>query len=152
VSEGYSQCPSPDKHIQQRGRWFFEVYPHPAHVVLFERNRIIKYKKGRIHFRRLGLSELRDEIRSRVFGPSTPFALTGSVSEFLNVDPTSLKGRQLKQHEDVLDGILCAYLAFHLWRWGWEQNEMLGDLDSGYVIVPRRPLRSDAALNDRGDR
>ena len=42
------------------GKWFFEVYPHPAHVVLFNREKIIKYKKGNVKLRREGLGEFQE--------------------------------------------------------------------------------------------
>jgi len=54
---GFQHCPQPHKrHLS--GKWFFEVYPHPAHVVLFRRSRIIKYKKGRVTSRKNGVKSL----------------------------------------------------------------------------------------------
>ena len=53
-----------------------------------------------------------------------------------------LRGRSLKSYEDALDAVFCAYLAFHYWRWGAERNEMIGDLESGYIVVPTRPALS----------
>jgi len=69
---------------------------------------------------------------------SQSLCLCRAVRESLALDPVGRRGRELKEHEDVLDSILCAYLAFHLWRWGWQQNEMLCDLESGYIVIPRR--------------
>lgn len=37
----------------------FEVYPHPAQVVLFDLPKIIRYKKGSASEKREGLSVLR---------------------------------------------------------------------------------------------
>ena len=136
MARGYRHPSPPGRQWEPEGRTVFEVYPHPAHVVLFERSRIIKYKKGLVRRRRSGLSEFRREIQDRVFGENSPFERNAVVDEFLAVDLESLRGRGLKEYEDVLDSILCAYLAFHLWRWGWGQNEMIGDLDSGYIVVP----------------
>jgi len=40
----------------------------------------------------------------------------------------------------VLDAYFCAYLALFYWRWGGERNEMIGDLQSGYIINPTAHL------------
>lgn len=137
---GYRHCSEPHGRWDAGGRWLCEVYPHPAHVVLFERDRIIKYKKGRAADRRTGLAELRDEIRARVCTPAGPFRLEGPLEPLLSIDPVHLRGRALKHHEDSLDAALCAYLAFHLWRWGWERSERFGDLQGGYIVVPTASL------------
>lgn len=42
----FVHCPQPHS-AAMNGKWFFEVYPHPAHVILFGRQTIIKCKKGR---------------------------------------------------------------------------------------------------------
>jgi len=137
----YAHC-SPGQGPRRDGRWFCEVYPHPAHVVLFNRSRIIKYKRGLVAQRRLGLMELQREIERRIFGPSSPFKLDSSMASFLHTDLLGLRGRELKHHEDLLDSILCAYIAFHMWSWAWQKNKMLGDLDSGYIVIPTTELPS----------
>jgi predicted RNase H-like nuclease len=136
---GFRHCLAPDAPWNREGRWFFEVYPHPAQVVLFQRDRIISYKKGTVAAKRLGLEELRAEICGRLVSAER-FWPTPSLREFLSVDLESLRGRTLKHYEDALDAIMCSYLAFHLWRWGWQRSELLGDLTSGYIVVPSVPL------------
>ena len=145
---GYRHCTPPGMRLDLAGRWFFEVYPHPAHVILFERDRIVKYKRGRVAERRRGLAEFRREIRARVFGPDSPFVFDRGLERFFRTKIETLRGGDLKAHEDVLDAILCAYLAFHLWRWGWERNEMFGNLESGHIVVPTTPLESAAPRVD----
>ncbi len=136
LSRGYRHSPIPPSRPPP-GLWFFEVYPHPAQVVLFERNRIIKYKKGPVAERRRGLAELRQEIEARIFGAASPFILDSRIEKFFSIEISELRGRSLKHHEDLLDSIFCAYLAFYLWRWSWERSEMIGDLDHGYIVVPK---------------
>ena len=49
------------KHIRTDDLRMFEVYPHPAHIRLFDRKRIIGYKRGRgVAQQRAGLAELRE--------------------------------------------------------------------------------------------
>ena len=126
-----------DPQARRHGRWMFEVYPHPALVNVFALQQIIRYKKGRVAQRRVGLGALRDHLsRLAHFAPSF-----GCSSELVNrLFPTSINfaGAALKQYEDLLDAYFCAYLAFHHWRFGDERNEIIGDMDTGYIVVPRR--------------
>jgi predicted RNase H-like nuclease len=141
AKEGFRHCSPPGSDWAPDGRWFFEVYPHPAHVVLFDRERIIKYKKGRVASRRAGLAEFRACIARQIFGRAAGFMRNAETEAILSVDLDLLRGAALKQYEDTLDAILCSYLAFHLWRWGWERSEMIGDLETGYIVNPTSSLR-----------
>jgi predicted RNase H-like nuclease len=139
---GFRHCFPPGALWSAEGNWFFEVYPHPAQVVLFERNSIIRYKKKkgrRASDQRRGLEELRTEIRSRIL-PVDLFPSKSGLDDFLSRDLNSVRGRALKFYEDSLDAIVCAYLAFHLWQWGWQGSEMFGDLETGYIVVPSMSL------------
>jgi predicted RNase H-like nuclease len=122
--------------LQRPGRWLFEVYPHPAMVVLFELKQIIKYKKGPVARRRRGLRELQRHLRwltdsSRGLLPSR------ELSVLLMQEVGELRGQSLKRYEDTLDALFCAHLAWHCWRWGAARNEMFGTLENGYIVVPR---------------
>jgi predicted RNase H-like nuclease len=131
----FLHCPLPDTQ-RRAGRWFFEVYPHPAHVVLFQRKYIVKYKKGRIADRRTGLEEMRREVRTHCTIAEPRLAVTPTLADFLQQDLGALKGARLKEYEDTLDALLCAYLAAHNWRWAAERNEMIGDIRTGYIVNP----------------
>lgn len=140
---GFSHCP-PQRGPTQGGKWFFEVYPHPAHVVLFRRERIIKYKKGRVASRRDGLAEFRTGLLHHLGAAQPSLAVNGALEALLEQPLETLRGIRLKHYEDQLDALLCAYLAAHFWAWGYERNEMIGSLDQGYIIIPRL----DPALPD----
>ena len=45
--------------------------------------------------------------------------------------------------EDPLDAVLCAYLAWHCWRWGEERNEMFGTMAEGYIVVPKAVVAAE---------
>lgn len=124
---------------RRQGRWLLEVYPHPAMVVLFGLARIIKYKKGSIAERLNGLHRLRQHLRSlRQVNPA--LRDSPALAELLGRNAEQLRGAALKQYEDTLDALFCAYLALFCWRWGAEGNEMIGDLETGYVVLPARRL------------
>jgi predicted RNase H-like nuclease len=144
---GYRHCSEPNRPWMRAGRWFFEVYPHPAHVVLFERKQIIKYKKGSVANRRSGLAELRTELYERLITRDDTVSDNPALREYLLLDLKSLVGRHLKHYEDSLDAILCSFLAYYLWRWGWTKNEMIGDMTNGYIVVPTCALHSRGSDN-----
>lgn len=118
------------------GRWPFEVYPHPAMVVLFELEQIIKYKKGSVARKRSGLEELRRHLQGLTIG-SRGLVGTPELHALLSQSLMDLRGDALKRYEDTLDALFCAYLAWHCWRWGAARNEMVGTLENGYIVVPR---------------
>ena len=115
---------------QQPDRWQIEVFPHPAVVHLFDLNHILKYKKGTLTQRRQQLQQLRSLL------------LTLTTAEpplhcpFLPAIPT--QGTQLKAVEDQLDALVCAYVGAYWWYWGEAKNQVLGNEQEGYIIVPHR--------------
>ena len=121
---------------QRKGRWLFEVYPHPAMVVLFGLEQIIKYKKGSVAQKRRGLAELQQHLGMLASG-SRGLIETATLRELLSRDVAALRGAALKQYEDTLDALFCAYLAWHCWRWGQARNKCFGDLEHGYIVVPK---------------
>ena len=42
----------------------------------------------------------------------------------------------MKMHEDTLDAVLCAYLAYYFWYWRWNRNEVFGDVATGCIVNP----------------
>lgn len=114
---------------QKLGRYQIEVYPHPALVHLFALNLILKYKKGKLSERRLELMRLRQYILD-ILPTLEPSLKLSDLPEI----PTT--GVALKAVEDQLDSLICAYIAAHWWYWGIERNWVLGDVSTGYIVVP----------------
>ena len=137
-TDGWQHQVDPHVDRQRPGRRIIEVYPHPAHVVLFDRSRIIKYKKGRVAARRGGLNELRRSISDQL-GIATPSLLGGSrLQRLLSTQLDGLRGVELKQYEDTLDAVLSAFIAAHYWVWAGERNDMIGTMHDGYIVTPSR--------------
>lgn len=120
---------------RQHGHWVLEVYPHPAMLRLFGLQRILKYKKGRLDERRAGLERLQGHLQ-RLVTAGRGLKSSERLEALLRVKPAERRGQGLKELEDLLDAVLCAFLAWHTWRWGEEQNEVFGDLATGYIVVP----------------
>ena len=135
-SRGFAHAPTIE--AQKLSRYQIEVFPHPAIVNLFNLERILKYKKGRLSERRKSLIKLQNyllDILPSFSPPLRPLRLCGS---FLLEIPTT--GAALKATEDKLDSLICAYVAAYWWYWGEERNLVLGDRTTGYIVIPQRIL------------
>jgi predicted RNase H-like nuclease len=61
---------------------------------------------------------------------------SAEVKKSLGVDVEGCRGTRYKALDDLLDGILCAYLAYYFWHSGDEGCWMIGNIESGYVALP----------------
>jgi predicted RNase H-like nuclease len=156
-AQGFMQSPIIPK--QQEQQSFLEVFPSPALVMLFPGgNRVAhlhcralryKHKQGRawaevqseweIYRARLRSLERRE--------PALKFS--DDVRKKVGIDITDHSGVAYKAFDDLLDGILCAYLAYYYWYWGEEGCWVVGDTSTGYVTLPRCRLKNcEIAEND----
>lgn len=120
-----------------------EVYPHPAQVVLFQRNRIIKYKKGKVEDKRKGLAELAGRIKNHLRKGAPRPCSSKALRELLETDVHSLRGEGLKGFEDKLDALICAFIVGAYWYWGEKCWRVYGNLKKGYIVCPKLPKRYD---------
>ncbi|MDY6786422.1 MAG: DUF429 domain-containing protein [Cyanobacteriota bacterium] len=129
---------APEIEPQHPGRYQIEVFPHPAMVHLFNLERILKYKKGKLRDRAVELNRLRGYILDILptLEPAFNLASATSCLALGEWDARSLTGKELKAIEDQLDGIICAYVAAYWWYWGKARNWVLGDETTGYIVVP----------------
>jgi predicted RNase H-like nuclease len=114
------------------GRFQIEVHPHSAIVQLFDLQQIIKYKRGRLADRRQQLSRYRELMLMRMPLLLPPLRLPAS----LPVIPHT--GAAMKDVEDQMDAVMCAYVGAHWWHWGAERNLVCGSAEEGYIVVPHR--------------
>lgn len=144
-SLGFKHQPNVQK--QQQQRVFLEVFPSPAQVILFPcvahsshthcRPLRYKHKPGRSwldvqcewDMYRARLRSLQTKGPALKFSPEINKALTIDVSEFVGV--------RYKILDDLVDGIFCAYLAYYFWHWGNERRWIIGNMNDGYVALPR---------------
>ncbi len=113
-------------------RTLLEVYPHPGLIEVFGLDRRLPYKqKGR-------------RVAAWRAGLETLAALLGSLADAdpplvaapIRLDAT-VRGRNLKQVEDLLDARFCAWTAL-LWATkGPAAFRLFGDPDGGHIAVPR---------------
>src|SRR5262245_14448320 len=116
-------------------RQVIEVYPHAAMVALFELDRTLKYKakpKRSIEARRAAWGEYQRYLRE-LAGHDPP--LRGQA-ELTGLDVAVLRGRRLKDYEDRVDALMCAYIALYGFRWGMARCRSFGTLADGYIFTP----------------
>ncbi|MEI1373928.1 DUF429 domain-containing protein [Nostoc sp. UHCC 0926] len=140
-SRGFAHAPTIE--AQKLSRYQIEVFPHPAIVNLFNLERILKYKKGRLNERRLELIKLYNYIVDflpTLEPPLRPLRLLCETlrdgGSFFSEIPHT--GTALKAIEDKLDSLFCAYIAAYWWYWGEQRNLVLGDRTTGYIVIPQR--------------
>jgi predicted RNase H-like nuclease len=116
-------------------RQVVEVFPHPAMFALFGIERTLKYKArpGREPAERLrAWQRYQDELRA-LEAADPP--LQGHQA-LLAQDVAALRGRKLKDYEDQVDGLFCAYIALYAFRWGAARCRVFGTMDEGYIFTP----------------
>ncbi|MEM4703420.1 MAG: DUF429 domain-containing protein [Candidatus Pacearchaeota archaeon] len=94
-------------------RKFFEVYPHPAMVVIFDLKKILQYKpkpNRNYKFRWLELKKYQSHLK--MLEKRKPSLIL--PKEIINKKVKKLKANKLKNYEDLLDAIFCAYIAYYV--------------------------------------
>lgn len=121
--------------VRTNRRQLFECYPHPAMVVLFNLTTTLKYKRklrSLDNDRHLAYATLQSHLASLAEAePSLDIP-----PDLLTRDTRLLRGEPLKRYEDLLDGIICGYVAFYYWWWGSQRVHIFGDRDAGYIVAP----------------
>ena len=121
------------------GPLFFETYPHPAMVELFWLDGIIRYKSGKkrhVCCQRKGQQRLADKIGEHFCeAPKGPQLRRSKLLDNLLRKPDEeLHGKALKAREDLLDAVVCAYIA------AWVAEGLpwhpLGEEKEGVIVVP----------------
>ena len=130
--EGFEHNPYIKKY--EKSRAFYEVYPHPSMVVLFNLDSIIKYKakpKRDYPYRWKEFKKYQKYMASlEKANPSVALP-----KEIINQKVEKLKGSSLKKYEDSLDAIFCAYISYYHWT-NPEKCEVLGNMKEGYILTP----------------
>ena len=118
------------------GRLVCEVYPHPAHISLFGLETTLKYKprSHRSYEDRWAEFERYQGLLRGLRDAKPPLKGTKKLLEKTEV--FGLRGKALKQYEDTLDALTCAYIAYYLWQHGPQRARTYGDLERGHIIVP----------------
>ena len=123
-------------------RQISEVFPHPASIALFNIERTLKYKARPGRSMEIRLDAFRTYQQHLLALVDADPPLHGHEA-LLAEDMSALAGRRLKDYEDKVDGLLCAYIALYGHRWGAARCRVFGDMDTGAVFTPVRGTRLD---------
>ena len=122
---------------RSRGRFLkaCEVYPHIALIRWFNLPERIKYKKGNLVQKNRGFSELKsllfNALESRFFAVENLYLIQSLFDQ-----PWS------KNSEDQVDALICALIGYWHWKYQGELTEILGDLDTGFIVIPKSQTSS----------
>lgn len=127
-------------------RQMMEVFPHPAHIVLFELEKTLKYKPKPKRTYEMRWAAMNDY--SRLLRGLTQFDPPLDLPEaWPPADVSGLIGSQLKRLEDGMDALSCAYITLWYWHHGQAGAEVIGGMTDGYVVVPARLNPDPAGVN-----
>lgn len=121
---------------QAPGRFALEVFPHPAHVVLFGLPERLAYKKGPLSRRRGVLRQYQQHLGTLLAIEMPSVAASADVRALLSGRALDVPGRQLKRIEDLLDAVTCAYVGYHSWRHGPAGFRAFGCDEHGTIVTP----------------
>jgi predicted RNase H-like nuclease len=118
-----------------RARQIVEVFPHPAMVAIFGLSRTLKYKAKPKRALAERLAEWGRYLThlDGLAGDDPP--LTGQA-RLTAMDVAALRGRRLKDHEDRVDALMCAYIALYALRWGAARCRVFGTAEDGSIFTP----------------
>lgn len=117
--------------IGTRGRRVVaEVYPHPAMVRLFGLSERIPYKRGAVEVRRREFQRLQTKLRACLREHFPALQVSRDLAGLLRMPWT-------KDVEDQTDAFFCALIGYWHWLHEGQRTETLGDLATGFILVPR---------------
>jgi predicted RNase H-like nuclease len=116
--------------LERSPRFACEVYPHPAAIRLFGLDKTIKYKKGRVAARRGEFARYQNCLKF-FLAREIPELAASPEHESLFCAPWR------KPVEDQIDSILCAAIAHRHLRYHGTRSEVLGDDETGHMLIPR---------------
>ena len=127
---GFSHMATPGQ------KWQLECYPHPALIEIFQLPERLLYKKGQVADKRQGQAELAGLLLSLAQSQRMALTISSSFLPYLDTQRIhSLRGAALKHNEDVLDAIVCLYIAA-LYQAG-NSERVFGCTEHGYIFVPQ---------------
>jgi predicted RNase H-like nuclease len=119
------------------GDRIIETHTQAAQVMLLGVDRPIRMKSGPIGGRKEAVERLRELIEERMI-ESEVVRLDSSpeLDQLMDAHLPDLNGTRLGELEERLEALVCGYVAAWLGQLGTEACAFLGDLDTGYILLP----------------
>ncbi len=137
-----------DPHSRAKRR-AIEVFPHPATVVLFRLEKILKYKRGEFDIRKRELLQLMTHIEGLDnASPRLRVNRNPSWVELRKRVEAATRPGHLDRDQDPVDAVICAYVALYQFHRP-EDVTIYGDFESGYIVTPTLPTGLTPERPDR---
>lgn len=129
------------KHLNHKGKFMLETYPHASLIELFNLPERLLYKKGNVKAKIKGQIKLVQLLLSLQNSKTLKLVIQKKHLGIFEADYINkLKGKALKHNEDALDSIICLYVAalFSLGKSGtsFPKGSIEERIKLGYVWVP----------------
>jgi predicted RNase H-like nuclease len=125
-----------DPDPQAQGDRVIETCAQAAQVLLFGLDRVIRTKSGPMGGRKDATNRFREQIYGRLPFLDPSLEDSDALEDLMNADLGAMNGSRLGELEGKLDAVVSAYVAAFLDIRGPESSAFLGDLDTGYVLLP----------------
>ncbi len=116
-------------------RQVIEVFPHPAMIALFGLQRTLKYKV-KPNRSRDDIMAAWQQYHSHLRDLASADPPLHDHEQLLDENLTSLRGKRLKDYEDRIDALMCAYIALYAFHWGAARCRVFGTMEAGYIFTP----------------
>jgi predicted RNase H-like nuclease len=114
-----------------------ETHTQAAQVLLFGVDRPVRLKAGPIGGRKEAVQRLRELIDERLIQAGTPrLHRTPELDQLMEAHLPDLNGTRLGELEERLEALICGYVGAYLGQVGADGCAFLGDLHSGYILLP----------------
>ena len=114
----------------------FETYNRPTQILLWNLDRPIRLKTGPVGARKDAVSRFREMMYDKLIDASPALDMSPALQRLLRADLPSSNGSRVGELEDRLEAALAAYSAAYLALRGLDDCALLGDLESGYILLP----------------
>ena len=126
-----------DPNPASEGERIVETHTQAAQVLLLGVDRPIRMKSGPIGGRKESVERLRELIEERLMENGTPLLHDSpELAQLMEAHLPDLNGTRLGELEERLEALICAYVSAYLGQVGPDGCAFLGDLHSGYSLLP----------------
>ncbi len=126
---------------QAEGNRVVETCTQAAQVLLFGLDRPLRIKSGPIGGRKDAANRYRELIYGKLPFLEPALEDSDALDELMAAHLPGMNGTRLGELEGRLDATMCAYIAAYLGIMGPEACGFLGDLYTGYVLLPTPPAQ-----------
>ncbi len=125
-----------DSNPQATGDRVIESCTQAAQVLLFGLTRVLRTKSGPIRGRKDAAHRYREQIYGKLPFSKLELQDSDALIDLVEADMGAMNGTRLGEFEEKLDAVMSAYVAGYLYICGPDECAFLGDLATGYILLP----------------